>query len=43
MKKRKELCSLTLASTAIIFLLIGIAGAAPFAYITNTGSGNMLL
>jgi YVTN family beta-propeller protein len=35
MKFNKKLYSITLVSAAMIFMLVSIAGAAPFAYITN--------
>ncbi|RPJ74953.1 MAG: YncE family protein, partial [Alphaproteobacteria bacterium] len=35
MKNKKKLYSISLASIVIILMLVGIAGAAPFAYITN--------
>jgi YVTN family beta-propeller protein len=42
MKSSKISCSRALASTAMILMLLSIAGgAAPFAYITNQGSNNV--
>jgi YVTN family beta-propeller protein len=41
MVNKKEFYSIALVSTAMILLLVSIAGAAPFAYITNTDSYNV--
>ena len=41
MKPNKISCSRALVSAAIILILVSIAGAAPFAYITNMDSNNV--
>src|SRR5271157_4475368 len=41
MLNKKKLYSIALVSTVIILTLVSIAGAAPFAYITNQGSNNV--
>src|SRR5208283_1960265 len=41
MIKKHKLYSIALVSAAIILMLISIAGAAPFAYITNFYSNNV--
>jgi len=41
MLNKKKLCSIALVSIALIFMLVYIAGAAPFAFITNSGSNNV--
>ena len=38
---KNKLYSIALVSTAMILILVSTAGAAPFAYITNTGSNNV--
>ena len=41
MISKQKFIQITLVSTAIILILISIAGAAPFAYITNYGSSTV--
>ena len=41
MKLNRKLFSIFLVSTAMILMLVSIVGAAPFAYITNSGSNNV--
>jgi YVTN family beta-propeller protein len=41
MINKHKLYSITLMSAAILLMLISIAGAAPFAYITNQNSNNI--
>ena len=41
MISKQKLYSIVIVSTAIILMMISIADAAPFAYITNTGSNNV--
>jgi YVTN family beta-propeller protein len=38
---KQKLCSIALASTAMILMLMSIAGGTPFVYITNSGSNNV--
>ncbi len=41
MINKQKLSSIALVSAAMILMLMGIAGAAPFAYITNDFSNNV--
>jgi YVTN family beta-propeller protein len=41
MINKQQLYSIALVSAAMILMLVSIAGAVPFAYITNYGSGNV--
>jgi YVTN family beta-propeller protein len=41
MINKRRLYSIALVSTAMILMLMSIAGAAPFAYITNQGSNTV--
>ena len=41
MKPNNKLYSIALASTAMILMLVSIAGASPYAYITNYGDDNV--
>ena len=41
MKNNKKLYSIALASIAMILMLVSIAGAAPYAYVPNSGDGTV--
>jgi hypothetical protein len=41
MINKQKLCSIALISMAMILMLMSIAGAAPYAYIPNSGSNNV--
>jgi YVTN family beta-propeller protein len=41
MLNKKKLYSIALVSIALVLMLINITDAAPFAYITNSGSNNV--
>jgi YVTN family beta-propeller protein len=41
MINKQKLYSIALVSTALVLMLISITDAAPFAYITNSGSNNV--
>ena len=41
MINKQKLYSISLGSTAVILVLVSIAGSTPFAYITNSGSNNV--
>ena len=41
MINKKKLYSITLASTALILMLMNVAGATPYIYVSNLGSNNV--